>query len=112
MKIERIGLSLDSIAEERRRQHREHPDDESSFDDLAAGDAGPAPGATSPPASDPRHPPQAGAACDDGPRHDDPTARLRVDLAEEHPRRSRQRAIEAFTGYAPTEDHALAETDL
>lgn len=43
---------------------------------------------------------------------DDPTARLRVDLPEEHPRPARQHAIEAFTQYDPKPGHTLADTDL
>lgn len=117
MRIERIGLSLDSIAEERRRQHREHPDDDAPFDgasdDSSSATAqGAAARAVAGQAGEPLDSPADASTHPKGAHRDDPTARLRVDLPEEYPRRNRQHVIEAFTGYDAPPDHTLADTDL
>lgn len=105
MKIERIGLSLDSIAEERRQQHRERPDTEPVFEEAVEQEASHAAARLGPVAT-----PEASVSWTD--RVDDPTARLRLEHHDEGPRRSLREAIDAFTGYDDHPGHELPDTDL
>lgn len=115
MKIERIGLSLSSIAEERRREQLETPpehddrdagDGRSDTDTGAGTDAGAAFARLT--ATEPEPPDDSGV-----PHVDDPTARLRLEPldADHHP--TRQHAIDAYGTAARDEaPHLLDETDL
>ena len=117
MKIERIGLSLSSIAEERRREQLETPpehDDRDAGDGHFDTDTGEGAGAGNDAmfarlaATEPEPPDDSGV-----PHVDDPTARLRLEPldADHHP--TRQHAIDAYGTAASDEaPHLLDETDL
>lgn len=101
MKIDRIDLSLPAIAEERRQQHREHPDEHPALVEAFLADDG-AGGLA-----------QAQAAPHvDLPRIDDPTARLRIDGVDRLGPPPLERAVEAFHISDEPPPHALPDTDL